>query len=107
MKQLWEKKKQRRGNRKQGILDNKELDQEIEDTKQEICHLTSETRIRELEEKIHELEKNGGAKSNNVWKIRKSIKMGPNGKVTLSNIQMLGYEQPLQEQSGQLMENTS
>ena len=36
----------------------------------------SEIRIQELEEKINET-KSGGAKSNNVWKIRKSMKMRP------------------------------
>ena len=73
MKQVRAKKKQRRDNRRIGISDNTEIEAEIKDLQYEISNRITEM-CQELEEKIEEIEKTGGAASNQIWKLHKALK---------------------------------
>jgi len=73
MKKLRQKKRERRDNRRMGIIKNDDIDMEIDDINKRISKAITEHHWKKLEEKINNIEKTGGPTSNKVWKIRKAL----------------------------------
>ena len=74
MKQIQKMKRQRRDNRKEGILNNESIEVKIRKLQEEVSQVIADMRQKELEVRINSIEQTREPVSNQIWKIRKAMK---------------------------------